>query len=719
VAATGGLPALLRATVMAALEDGTLTRSPEGVGGDAESLARCARRVADGPARPRVRLPTWGRPLVGRTDWLQRTLPTLVRARLVVLTGPGGVGKSRLAAQVARETAADAPDGSDWIDLRGRTDPADLIRTLAEATELEPTDDPAELATRLGERRVRWVLDEIDGVADGAGVLTELLRAAPDLRIVATARRPLHLPQEVVLEVPDLSDDAAAVLYRTAATGARASDAALATLLNATGTRPLSVELAAAWSGALSPGELADDLRRRPGLLAHAPGLHDRAARTIDLTRALMDEREQEALGTLALIPGGFEPSQARAASGASTFLLLALTERALLQREGRRLAVHAAIAERFASDLRDPDAARRAVARTYMAVASDIDAMPHGRKSEEGYRRVDAEHPNLRFAWDAALADVDTDALWPLARLLRGWADVRGRVREALEQFSRADRALHESTNLGLRGWVRECVALFLAKQGRYDEAETAVHEAIALLRAEAGPDDVATDGLAMAWNTAGVVAGNDGRLGPARDRFETAVRLRDDLGDAVGAAQARGNVAMVLAMLDRPADAVRALETAVERYRSVQHGSGLSLTLARLAALRLEHGLAAVEAVVATAQEGLAQAERIGYAVGARSCATTLGDALRAAGDVDGARTAFETALSWALADEAHRAQRQRFVDEILATLPVLGYDLRVARSHAELLTATRRSGRPRGDAAARSGSSGLKPPSTRYRS
>ncbi len=655
----GGLPARIGGLVGRLAAEGGLKRGPALVSAEPQRIRELARGTHEAAAPPT--LPEWGTPLVGRNRWLTGAVQAVRGAQLALLVGPGGIGKSRLAAQLALELAHEV-EGTHWIDLRAVRDAAALPGLIAQELGLPPPDDVAELGAVLGDARVRFVLDEVDGIADEAGVLEELLDAAPGVQLLATSRMPLRLARERVVAVPELSAAAAAELLRRGMerVGALVDSPAeeLEALVEKVGPTPLAIEMAAAWTRALSPEELGEQLDARPELLADAPGLQPRTARFIDVTRDLMSVDEREALGTLALIPGGFTAEAARSAAGASPFFLLALLERTLIRREGNRYTVHAAIAERYRSGLEEPEGARARVARTYAELADTINSLDDTERSARGYRLTDVERPNLLVAWSYALERRDARLAWPLARLLRGYHDVRGRSREGLELFREAEASLAEAPDTELRGWVADAVALFLAQRQRHAEAAAKIAEALELLEPHS-PGDTA----AMAWNTAGVVAGTADRLEEALEAFHAAARMRRELGEAVGEAQARGNVAIVLSLLERPNEAFEALTEAVENYRAVRHATGLAISLASLANLARTAQLVGTDEVMRYAHEALEVSESIGYAYGARSAASELGEALMLEGRHDEAAAAFERARDWARVEENEGAELQLF--------------------------------------------------------
>ncbi len=644
-----GLPGRI-ARIVTELRAGGALRTVDGrLTGDIEEVQRLTARMDFTGSGVRPKFRDWGTPLVGRTRLIETLLPALRSSRLVTLTGPGGVGKTRMAAQLGLELAADSPDGTAWVDLRAVRSVGQVPRAIAEALELDSTDDLEVIKALLKGQKHRLIMDEVDAIADEAGVLAELLSELPDLRLLLTSRMPLRISDELVIEVPELADNAALELLRQGMTRAgtvvAVGDAELEALVARTGSSPLALEMAAAWTRALTVEELTGALDAQPELLVEAPGLKPRTTRLIDVTRQLMSEREQEMLGVLTLIPAGFTAEAATEAAGASPFFLLALLERSLMRREGSRYTVHAAIAERFRAGLRDPDAARSRVARTWSALARRITAMKRDELTAAGYRKADAEMPNLVVAWQYLLERQDTELLWPLARLLRGYCDLRARRYQALELFTLADSQLAECNDVELRAWVRECLALYSIQLQRPEESREHIRTALELIA------DIESETTALIYNTAGMIVHmqpeTDAAL--AIEYFGRSADLRARLGDAIGEAQARGNQAYVLADSKRPAEAQDALLGAVNAYRELGLKSGLVLAIWRLVGIYREFGLVGPAEALDLAMEGLEAAEAIGFTHGAKISAEQCGDLLEDLKDLRGAAAMCERAADW----------------------------------------------------------------------
>jgi predicted ATPase/DNA-binding winged helix-turn-helix (wHTH) protein len=282
--------------------------------------------------------------LVGRDAQLTDVAALVGANRLVTLVGAGGIGKTRLAVELARRLLANFEDGVRIAELGPLSDPALVLPTIAAALELSGASaSPERLAAALGPRRPLLVLDNCEHVVDAVAAITEvLLHANPSLQVIATSREPLRAEGEWVYRVPpldvppegaeapeDVLQHSAAKLFMARTSAAQPIalldwrvGAAVASICRQLDGVPLAIELAAASAATLGVEGLASRLDDRLNLLTNgrrtAPTRHQTLRATLDWSYELLSEPERAVMRRLAVFADDFtmEAASAVAASG-------------------------------------------------------------------------------------------------------------------------------------------------------------------------------------------------------------------------------------------------------------------------------------------------------------------------------------------------------------------------------------------------------------------
>ncbi len=285
--------------------------------------------------RPSGNLPAELTSFVGRRQQLGEIRKKLTAARLVSLVGPGGAGKSRLALRIAADLARGFADGAWWVELAEVRDGALVANSVVAALDLRDQAgiQPAQiLASYLHEKRLLLVVDNCEHLLrEAAQLVAEVLRAAPNVRVITTSREPLQVPGEHVVAVPPLElpagngteslaqlrQNEAVMLFTeraAAASGAfgltTENQAAIVGLCRRLDGLPLAIELAAVRTRALAVEQILERLSDRFALLTGGGHValprHQTLETTIDWSYELLGDGEQALLRRLCVFAGRF-----------------------------------------------------------------------------------------------------------------------------------------------------------------------------------------------------------------------------------------------------------------------------------------------------------------------------------------------------------------------------------------------------------------------------
>ena len=455
--------------------------------------------------------------LIGREEEIEAIQGMVADGvRLITLTGPGGVGKTRLAIAVASELSLDFDGEIAFASLAPISDARLVLPTIARVLNVsESTSDVVldDLTQHLQGRRTALFLDNVEHVLDAARDIAALLQACPDLIVLATGREPMRLQgeheflvQPLKLPAAALDDSPALELFVTRAQQTVGNfdlegqnRATLVDICRRLDGLPLALELAAARLRALSPDELLVRLDEPLSVLTggprDAPSRQQTMRATIQWSFDLLDSSEQRLFCQLSVFAGGgtLEAIEAVAATDSTLEDLISLVEKGLVRREESPSGearcsmlepVRQFALERLTSD-GELEVVRQRHAEYYASNLGGLRQRIDGPNAHVEMARTDRELDNIRAAldWLREFGPVDT-GLQIIGDLHVYWFQ-RGHVREGIDQARSLLEASETEMPTQSRGWTFQALAWFLRFQGLEREAIAPAHESFEIGRA------------------------------------------------------------------------------------------------------------------------------------------------------------------------------------------------------------------------------------------
>jgi len=544
--------------------------------------------------------------------------------RLVTITGPGGIGKTRLALEAGARASDEFANGVVFVGLAALTDRALVIPTIAEAlgvTEQAGEPLPQTLADALCFRELLLVLDNIEQVLEAAPALADLLVAAPRLKLLCTSRARLRLSGEHVYRVPPLtlpnpaqlgdlsavSKSAAVVLFSERARAVKPAFALTAENASAVAevcTRlegvPLAIELAAARIRTLPPRALLERLGRHLPLLTEGawdlPARQQTLRATIDWSYELLTRAEQSLFARLGVFVGdwSFEAAELVCAPEDVLQALTGLLDNSLVGDEAGlgepRYRMLETVRE-YALERLDEDAEAGQVrdrhAQAFVALAEQAEGELVKPEQALWHERLEREHGNMRAAlgWLQESEQVELE-LRLAAALGRFWY-VRGHLSEGRRRLEDALAHAGAVARPELRAKALRVTSAVAVIQGEYASARVLAEQGLELYRVLGD-----RPGTVRSLSNLGAILLAEGRAEDAVSALDESVALSRDLPDRRIAALAlnnRGDVALTQGDYDA---ATAFFDESLALLRAVGDTANIARSLFNLGAAALERG-------------------------------------------------------------------------------------------------------------------------------
>jgi predicted ATPase/DNA-binding CsgD family transcriptional regulator len=469
-------------------------------------------------------------PFLGRSGEIEEIGALLndPSCRLLTLVGPGGIGKTRLAMEVAAHQRAAFPDGLYFVPLAPLNRADDVLTAIAEATPFRFQQDdrsPREqFFAYLGEKhaqRLLLVLDNFEHLLGGVEIVSDILAATTNLKILVTSREALNLQEEWVRQITGLAyphqvngrtiDDYSAVqLFVDRARRIRgdfdlAEDSrSVVDICRLVEGMPLAIELAVGWLTTLRPADIAQELQHNLDILAtrsrNLPERHRTLRSVFNQSWRLMSAEEREVFQKLSVFRGGFTREAAHAVAGASLQTLARLIDQSLVRLNAAgRYEIHELLRQYGAEQLEAAnqlETVQQAYIDYYLGLLHRLERDIKGQEQLAALDTIATDFENVRHAWQHAVEQRCYLALSQAVESLQWFADMRGRYHEVVHLLASAVASFPPTPNqeeeyilrriqarlgrllvLGhlriesdLRGQINTCLA---AARKRQDQAE------------------------------------------------------------------------------------------------------------------------------------------------------------------------------------------------------------------------------------------------------
>jgi predicted ATPase/Flp pilus assembly protein TadD len=619
---------------------------------------------------------------IGRERELKQVKWLLNTTRLLTLTGVGGCGKTRLALQVATDLLEEHPDGVWLVELAALTDPALVPQKTASALGLteERGRSPVEtLEDALRNRSLLLLLDNCEHLVGACAELAEaLLRACPDVKILATSREALGVEGETLWQVPPLStpDDgplpplkllrqfeAVALFIERARSSnpeftlTRGNAQAVVQICRQLDGLPLAIELAAARVKALSVSQIAERLQESFRLLSGgsrtALPRHQTLQGTMDWSFKLLSEAERTLLQRLSVFAGGFTLEAAEAVctgEGVATDEVLEhlthLVDKSLVVFEEHGGEVRYRLLEmvrQYAHEALVESGELESVSdkhlEFFLGLAERAEPELIGPNQAEWLERADREHDNLRAALAWSLKSGGEEAGLRLAYVLWQFWDVRGHLSEGRKWL---DKVLAKNAGVSaLRAKVLNGAGRLACHQGDYPKAHAFHEESLALYR-----ELEDKRGIASQLNNLGIIASYQADHQAARSLYERSLAIHRQIGNKLGTANTLNNLAGV-AEEEGDYPRARALyEESLGLYRELGNKGSIASSLSGLGRLAGTQG--DYDAAYEFLEESLKLRRELGDKAGIAYSLSNLATVMRKRGDHRGARALYEESLA-----------------------------------------------------------------------
>jgi predicted ATPase/tRNA A-37 threonylcarbamoyl transferase component Bud32 len=642
--------------------------------------------------RPETRssnLPIPGTAFIGRDKELAAAKELLLRrdVRLVTVTGPAGIGKSRLALEVARDMAEHFLAGVYFVPLAAVSDPGLITVVIAQTLGIRETGGQPPLETLKEYLQnslsapMLLLIDNFEHVVEAAPKLAELLALTPSLKLLVTSRAPLHVYDEHEFPVPPLglpeakslpplevlSQYSAISLFTQRAAAVKPdfkltedNAPAVVEICSRLDGLPLAIELAAARAKLLSPSAMRTRLASRLQLLTGGardlPARQQTLRQAIDWSYDLLSEPEQKLFRRLSVFLGGCTLEAVESVCNTRQDLgldvldgMASMVDKSLMrqieQTDGEPRFVMLETIREYGlgkmAESGEETQTRRAHTAYCLVLAEEGAAEDTGAKQEEWLDRFELEHDNFRTALERLTETGDAE--WGLrlgAALFRFW-EMREYLAEGRDQLGKLLKLGGAAAPTNARLRVLFAAGVLAQEQGDYVVSEALLKESLEIGRLLGDKRSIA-----VSLNALAVGARDRGDLAASRALFEESLTLWRELHDALAVARALSNLANVVKLQEDFPHARSRYEECLSIFRELGDRTGVGWALNHQGDVARDQGDS--EAARSLYEQSLATFRELNDRWGIAGSLADLGNLAREQGDYRAADTLYRESIS-----------------------------------------------------------------------
>uniref|UniRef100_A0A7C4XK16 Adenylate/guanylate cyclase domain-containing protein n=1 Tax=candidate division WOR-3 bacterium TaxID=2052148 RepID=A0A7C4XK16_UNCW3 len=567
-------------------------------------------------------LPIQVTPFLGREKELSEIeqLLQIPSCRLLTIIGPGGIGKSRLALQVAADMIESFPDGTFLVPLAPLTSAQFLVSAIADQIKFSfySRQEPRmQLLGYLAEKQMLLILDNFEHIIEGATIISEILRTAPKVKIIVTSREMLNLQGEYLyqikgLEYPtgekvDTGKFGAVQLFLQNARRIKIDFSPseeevnyIVRICQIVGGMPLGIELASSWLRILSLTEITKEMERNLDFLSSKmrdiPERQQSLRAVFEYSWKLLNSEEKNLLARLSVFPRKFSRSAAEKIAGATLPLLSSLMDKSLLSRDASGYYEMIGILRQYAEEKLQEIPEQRV--RTYNLFNEYYANFIDSAKEElitgtdvESIAEIKKEMDNIRVAWSAIVERGDIRLIEKALAGIFYIYDNNGWLKEGVDTLQRIiDRLTREGRKdleTELIGKVYSRQATFLYQLGFYDRARELLNLSLEIARKNENKEE-----MGVCINTLGNIAFMLSQYDEAQKMYNAWLEIAQSLNHEKNVAGAYNNLGVISYQLGEYNRAKELFEKSKSIAEKIGYKKGVAFTKSNIALILNETG-------------------------------------------------------------------------------------------------------------------------------